>query len=112
MYVLAVISGLIAFSAFWDLRQQFGDNCVLFPPNIQFKIVDANSSLSGFDIEPEPGSNATTKTVIDKSKTVWGSDELCDYLQYVPVMSVISGLIFVILLYMCPRGGSRLSQSG
>lgn len=111
IYLLAGISGLAAYIVFSDLRQQFGDNCLLFP-YIQFKIVDANSSLSGLDIEPEPGSNATTKTVVDKSKTVWGSDELCNYLQYVPVMSTITGLIFVILFYMCPRGGSRLSQSG
>lgn len=111
-YIVAAATGFAGSYLFGVMREEFGDNCILFP-HIIFDpenttglmtrdIVDDNTST----VTPKP------KVRIDLTKTIWGEDEICDFCQYVPIMSMIVGTIFITFFTMCPRGGSRDSQSG
>lgn len=50
--------------------------------------------------------NRTSKHFqIDIAKSQWGPDDLCQFCQYVPAISVVVGTFWATMFSACPRGG-------
>lgn len=84
---------------------------VIFLLNLEFRESVLKKSEHLYDFVGNV-TNTTTKVVIDKSKTIWGNEDSCNYYEYIPIVSFLIGIIFVTFYCMCPRGGSRRAQGG
>ncbi|GFG28406.1 hypothetical protein Cfor_11334 [Coptotermes formosanus] len=90
-YVIVALSGIAAGSAFSQVLESFGGNCVLHS-NVTFVSDKTNNS-------------STSYLTIDCVKTEWGRQSDCSFCQYVPVCSVIFSIVWITFFLMCGRGG-------
>jgi hypothetical protein len=90
-YVVIALSGIAASSAFSQVLESFGGNCVLHS-NVTF-------------VGGKTNNNSTSYLTIDCIKTEWGRQSDCSFCQYVPVCSVIFSIVWITFFLMCGRGG-------
>lgn len=93
--------GFAASYAFAKVMEHFLDNCWLYP-NIAYRHIPQNDSLF---------LNSSYEIKIDLVSTQWGSSSICNFVQFVPLVSVILGAILIAFFLMFPRGGTNFNKS-
>lgn len=110
--IIIAFSGFITAYTFGIAVDAFGDHCILFgnislkefnisqdlPISVPILISENNSVLNN--------STNEVRKVISLQNTVWGSDELCSFCQFTPIMSMIFGTTWAVFFMVCTKGGS------
>lgn len=109
------VSGFITAYTFGNTLDAFGNHCILFSKVI---LVERNTTVANDsnisviststpvepEVEPFRGDNKTL--TISLKKTVWGSNSMCSFCQFTPVMSMIFALSWGVFFTICSKGGS------
>ncbi|XP_026462266.1 uncharacterized protein LOC113364021 isoform X2 [Ctenocephalides felis] len=119
------VTAMISYIAQGRIYEGFGGVCIL-ESHIKFKevpdVIRPTKLYNEYDSFFEQGSsygaeeknesisistaNRTSKHFqIDIAKSQWGPDDLCQFCQYVPAISVVVGTFWATMFSACPRGG-------
>lgn len=105
------ISGFITAYTFGNTLDAFGNHCIIFS---NVKLVERNVTDGTNDANATVNSSTPARffrndnetLTISLKKTVWGSDAMCSFCQFTPVMSMIFALSWGVFFTICSRGGS------
>lgn len=98
---LASVFGFSSSFTYAKVMEHFLDNCWLYP-KIVYKYIPHNDSVF---------LNFSFEIKIDLVGTQWGPAYICNFIQYVPLISFILGPILIAFFIMYPRGGTNFNKS-
>lgn len=111
--LLAVIavSGFITAYTFGNTLDAFGNHCILFSNVVLVERNavknDTTTSVIPPTLRPPKSSGSGNETlIVSLKKTVWGSNAVCSFCQFTPVMSMIFALSWGVFFMICSKGGS------
>ncbi|XP_050672046.1 uncharacterized protein LOC126970260 [Leptidea sinapis] len=132
IFALAAIFGVLNYLLLLNTMQLVDNHCVLFPRELAFKTIDVptlaastntqslyndtaqdareESSDSSSNLKLDIVTDDEKRTVLDTTRSLFGTDSDCDYAEYIPIISFIMAIIWSTMFTMCPGGGH--SRSG
>lgn len=113
MLLSAAVSGFITCFSLGKITHGYGEHCVLYaeiafespttarPPLLPIPVTkptDPNSTVYSIEVK--------VQNQIDLTNTEWGTNRMCSFCQFTPLMSMIFALCWIMFFIMCGPGGA------
>ncbi|KAF5271753.1 hypothetical protein FQA39_LY08076 [Lamprigera yunnana] len=105
LLLLISVAAFISSCSFGYAMKGFGDHCMLYA---KLNFSDLNDTFAQPVIRRYQPENISVKP-INAANTVWGQIRLCNFCQFTPIISMVSGIIWFSMFAICPRGGAAYS---